>query len=428
MTLRNVFLSVIIFAGLAMQAKAQTGPQIGVTLSGDYWFQAPSGTLVVFMADGRVLRNGAVLITCDPAVEINKTIGKIIASCEDGEIDVVDRTHGAPEIFTLDDEEITLATPNAILTREIAGLNPVPAPDGAMAAPATTESSAEEGTAAQPAAECVVPVGTYRYLAGDRDHAFYTRADYTLRIAEGEGVRIAAKGDFNVRVGGATYVREGSTFRFRNEIGTYTQSGTGEIVYDPSPAFARVARLAPIGTSQTDDYGTYTKMAADRIVFVSRFRRDDLLVTKDNCSTFQTAAFAYEDVVANLGVTREGSELVINLASDILFDFDSAEITPAAGEILAQLAFLIMRDAKDEVRVHGHTDAKGSDGYNMTLSIARAEAVKSWLTSRGKVDNVGIETIGHGENQPMAPNTRPDGSDDPEGRALNRRVEVRFDG
>jgi outer membrane protein OmpA-like peptidoglycan-associated protein len=74
--------------------------------------------------------------------------------------------------------------------------------------------------------------------------------------------------------------------------------------------------------------------------------------------------------------------------------------------------------------VTGHTDATGEDAYNLDLSRRRAEAVAAWLRARPELGGWTFTVAGKGEAAPVAPNSRPDGSDDPEGRARNRRVEV----
>jgi outer membrane protein OmpA-like peptidoglycan-associated protein len=76
------------------------------------------------------------------------------------------------------------------------------------------------------------------------------------------------------------------------------------------------------------------------------------------------------------------------------------------------------------VAIEGHTDAKGADAYNQTLSEQRAAAVKQWLVANAQVNGANIATRGWGKTRPVTHNTKPDGSDDPEGRAKNRRVQI----
>jgi len=122
---------------------------------------------------------------------------------------------------------------------------------------------------------------------------------------------------------------------------------------------------------------------------------------------------------------RENKEwAVITLAADVLFDFDRWQIRPDADKALNEVVeVLTVRYAGLPFQLHGHTDAKGTDAYNMRLSRRRVQAVKSWFIRHG-IPAARITTFAHGESQPVAPNTKKDGSDNPEGRQLNRRVEI----
>jgi outer membrane protein OmpA-like peptidoglycan-associated protein len=127
----------------------------------------------------------------------------------------------------------------------------------------------------------------------------------------------------------------------------------------------------------------------------------------------------------DLEVKETETEIRIELAADVLFEFDKAVILPKAEETLKQAAALIAEKASDTmVRIEGHTDAKGDDSYNLRLSERRANAVKDWFLSKGGLTQIGFQTQGLGEQQPIAPNTKTDGSDDPEGRQKNRRVAI----
>lgn len=124
-------------------------------------------------------------------------------------------------------------------------------------------------------------------------------------------------------------------------------------------------------------------------------------------------------------VQEEGSGLRFSLGADVLFDFDRYELRPEAGPILRRLVEQVReRVPRARWQVEGHTDAKGSDAYNDRLSQHRAESVRRWLTREGGVPAGDIVTVGFGERRPVAPNTHPDGRDNPEGRQLNRRVEI----
>ncbi len=79
------------------------------------------------------------------------------------------------------------------------------------------------------------------------------------------------------------------------------------------------------------------------------------------------------------------------------------------------------------IRVEGHTDAKGDPAYNQRLSLRRAQSVRRWLLDSGGLEAGRVAVRGFGETRPVAPNTRPDGSDDRGGRRLNRRVVIGVD-
>jgi len=128
--------------------------------------------------------------------------------------------------------------------------------------------------------------------------------------------------------------------------------------------------------------------------------------------------------VLDLKVKETDTELRIELAADVLFDFDKADILPKAETVLGQVADLLRQKAKGDVRIEGHTDGKGSPAYNQKLSLRRADAVKTWLMKQDGLKPIHFVTAGFGATRPVAPNTKPDGSDDPDGRQKNRRVEL----
>ena len=128
--------------------------------------------------------------------------------------------------------------------------------------------------------------------------------------------------------------------------------------------------------------------------------------------------------VQDLQVKETDLEIRIELAADVLFDFDKADIRSDAQNALKQAADIVRDKAKGTVRVEGHTDGKGSESYNQKLSDRRANSVKDWFVKKEGLKNVKFSTRGFGAKNPVAPNTKPDGSDDPLGRQKNRRVEI----
>ncbi len=116
--------------------------------------------------------------------------------------------------------------------------------------------------------------------------------------------------------------------------------------------------------------------------------------------------------------TPDGTGILVNLP-EITFAVDSTTISPGLRSALDEVANSLQRYPNSLIDVMGHTDSTGSDAYNLDLSRRRAEAVKAYLVMRG-VNGSRIASVGYGEQYPKASN------DTAEGRALNRRVEVRI--
>jgi outer membrane protein OmpA-like peptidoglycan-associated protein len=128
--------------------------------------------------------------------------------------------------------------------------------------------------------------------------------------------------------------------------------------------------------------------------------------------------------IESLEVKETSTEVRIDLAADVLFDFDKATLLPQAQQTLSQAAGIIHDKARGQVRIEGYTDAKGTAEYNQRLSERRALAVETWFKTHEKLNDASFVTRGFGANHPVAPNAKPDGSDDPDGRKKNRRVEI----
>ncbi|MEO7557407.1 MAG: OmpA family protein [Acidimicrobiales bacterium] len=114
--------------------------------------------------------------------------------------------------------------------------------------------------------------------------------------------------------------------------------------------------------------------------------------------------------------TTDGDETVLVLDTDILFAFGSAQLTPSATQRIGQLVSEIPNGAS--VSVRGHTDDIGTDADNQTLSEARASTVAAAVAAARP--DLTLDVSGRGEAEPVTSNGTP------EGRELNRRVEIRF--
>ncbi len=169
-----------------------------------------------------------------------------------------------------------------------------------------------------------------------------------------------------------------------------------------------------------------------------------------DCAAAAASAASSDEYVISLGTLRAGDERCLSqqltaltpqpyapgidsrtgfgliayaLSGDVLFEFGSAELTEEAEATVRELARTVMSEtAGGRVAVLGHTDSIGSEAANLTLSQRRAAAVADVLAP----ETIGVELMvqGLGEQAPRAPNVTPDGADNPEGRAANRRVEI----
>ncbi len=114
----------------------------------------------------------------------------------------------------------------------------------------------------------------------------------------------------------------------------------------------------------------------------------------------------------------------ITLGTDTLFEFDKYNLKPTGVARLTQLASDINRAEKvTKIKIVGNTDSKGTEEYNYKLGHRRANTVAAFLGEKG-VSRSKMAVSSDGELKPVAPNTLPNGKDNPEGRALNRRVDV----
>ncbi len=116
-------------------------------------------------------------------------------------------------------------------------------------------------------------------------------------------------------------------------------------------------------------------------------------------------------------VERVGEGIRITFDSGILFDIDQSDLKPVSKENISKLAKTLTKYEDTNILVEGHTDATGTEEYNLGLSQKRAQTVANYLASLG-VRSVRFTIMGYGEVQPLMTN------DTTEGRAANRRVEI----
>jgi len=139
-----------------------------------------------------------------------------------------------------------------------------------------------------------------------------------------------------------------------------------------------------------------------------------------------TVGFTFSDTI-------EMPPIWVNVMTDkpivlenIYYEFNSAELSERSRNVLDTTLLVLLKEAPEFiVEIGAHTDSIGEIDYNRQLSQQRADNVVSYLISKG-ISSGKLVAKGYGEESPVAPNTLPDGSDNPAGREMNRRTEFRI--
>lgn len=147
---------------------------------------------------------------------------------------------------------------------------------------------------------------------------------------------------------------------------------------------------------------------------------------RTNKVTFHLSAHQDSPVyVSDIRIAAGGRDLYEALSADgrvatqgILFDTGSDVLRPESTPTLKEIADMLAQHGDLKLSIEGHTDNVGQAAANKTLSERRAAAVKAYLVSRHGIAADRLQTAGHGDAKPAAPNTTP------EGRTQNRRVEL----
>jgi len=124
-----------------------------------------------------------------------------------------------------------------------------------------------------------------------------------------------------------------------------------------------------------------------------------------------------EEEMDDVTVQRVEEGIAVSFDSGILFDFDSAALRQEGKDNLRSLAKNISRDKDTTLMIVGHTDSRGDEDYNLSLSDRRAQSASTFMISEGLASSR-IETVGRGEYEPLSEN------ETDAGRQKNRRIEV----
>src|SRR5260221_4320478 len=120
-------------------------------------------------------------------------------------------------------------------------------------------------------------------------------------------------------------------------------------------------------------------------------------------------------------VPAVGESMVIE---NVYFEFDNAKLLDSSAASLDNIVSILKENPHMFVEISAYTDNKGKNVYNQQLSLRRAKSVVAYIGSKG-IDKDRLWSKGYGASKPLAPNTNPDGSDNPDGRQRNRRVEFK---
>jgi|GEM_PF-1525044 len=134
------------------------------------------------------------------------------------------------------------------------------------------------------------------------------------------------------------------------------------------------------------------------------------------------AEIAASDPALDVRTGEDGEVDAMVMLSDVLFSYDDATLSADAVVVLQGLAPKL--EGATALEITGHTDSRGDEAYNIALGQRRAEAVRTWLVENSALTADIVTARGVGEAEPAAANLTEDGSDNPQGRALNRRVEL----
>jgi len=165
---------------------------------------------------------------------------------------------------------------------------------------------------------------------------------------------------------------------------------------------------------------------------------DNHLAAQDNAviASNEADAASNEDIPAQKSIIRPAVTAALEeeqappplepINAEVRFADRTMKLDEEAKAALDKLIATPAMQAGGPVILRGHSDSRGSDSDNLVASRHRAETVRRYLKDKGiKAERMIV--IALGETRPVAPNARLDGSDDPEGRARNRRVEIEID-
>ncbi len=231
-------------------------------------------------------------------------------------------------------------------------------------------------------------------FASNADKAVIDSASSQLSSVEGVTVS-PAKCDGSSLISGSTIFGGDGSAVSSSANGTVVNAGDGTGSYT-SPSLTIINNGD--GTAQVNGQKVTDAPKVDKAAKLGKFPAVESLKPVESCGT------------------------LITLEDGVLFDFGKSEIRSDASQTLKKLADVLNNAKVPAAHIYGHTDSISDEAFNQQLSEARANAVSGELKKDGVTAT--MDATGYGESKPVAPNENADGSDNPAGRALNRRVEI----
>ena len=256
------------------------------------------------------------------------------------------------------------------------------------------------------------------------DGSMTTSSGTTSVTNNGDGSGTYSDGKVSITVNGdgsGTYSDDYLSVTVNGDgSGTYSDSTTGESITLDGKGSGTYSRSGVSITNNGDGSGSYS----DGTISITNLGDGTAIVNGSTISAKPVPKAGKVGTFPSIDAAKpvQSCGTVITLEDSVLFDFGSSDLRGEASTTLINLATVLKDSKAPKVQVQGHTDSVSDDAFNQKLSEQRAQAVSSALKSDGVAAD--LAAVGYGEPKPVAPNENPDGSDNPAGRRLNRRVEV----
>jgi outer membrane protein OmpA-like peptidoglycan-associated protein len=264
--------------------------------------------------------------------------------------------------------------------------------------------------------------------SGDDFGIFLFRPDRGFFTSNREG----GKGDDDIY----TFVNEDPNLKVINyylQGITYTQDKEGNLQVLPNTKVNLLDERGDIMQDYvTGDDGKFLFRVYENEDYTMVGETDGYLIKRQGYTTKGRAVdpSTLKDLITNitLDTTLVLDKIELNkvfVVDNIYYNFNRAEIREDAAKELDKLVQLLIDNPEIKIELGSHTDSVDSDSFNLLLSQRRAESAVRYIVQNGIAPDR-IVAKGYGESKPIARNTNPDGTDNPEGRQKNRRTEFKI--